>query len=96
VGAGFNTIMRLEVRTGAIKSFVPDGQSTVQEHFHIPSGTAGHEGYLAFIVDRHAENQSEVFVLEARSPDKGPLARIKVPFRLRVGVHGNWIPAKLL
>jgi carotenoid cleavage dioxygenase-like enzyme len=25
--------------------------------------------------------------------DKGPLARIKVPFRLRVGVHGNWIPA---
>jgi carotenoid cleavage dioxygenase-like enzyme len=84
------------VRTGKLKRFVPGPQSTVQEHFHIPSGTAGHEGFLAFIVDQHAENQSEVFVLEAGNIDKGPLARIKVPFRLRVGVHGNWVPAQLL
>lgn len=96
VGAGFNTILRLELRTGRLKSFVPDGQSTVQEHFHIPSETAGHEGYLGFIVDRHAEYQSEVFVVEAERPDKGPVARIKVPFRLRVGVHGNWVPARAL
>ena len=68
----------------------------MQEHFHIPSGTSGHEGYLGFIVDQHAENQSEVYILEAEHIDKGPLARIKVPFRLRVGVHGNWIPAQAL
>ena len=65
----------------------------MQEHFHIPAAAPGHEGYLGFIVDRHAENRSEVFVLEAANPDRGPLARIKVPFRLRVGVHGNWVPA---
>jgi carotenoid cleavage dioxygenase len=94
VGAGFNTILRLEVRTGKLKSFHPDGQSTVQEHFHIASKIPRHEGYLGFIVDRHAEVLSEVFILEAQRVDKGPIARIKVPFRMRVGVHGNWIPAE--
>jgi carotenoid cleavage dioxygenase len=94
VGAGFNTILRLEVRTGKLKSFHPDGQSTVQEHFHIASKIPRHEGYLGFIVDRHAEVLSEVFILEAQRVDKGPVARIKVPFRMRVGVHGNWIPAE--
>jgi len=93
VGAGFNTILRLEVRSGKLMSFHPDGASTVQEHFHVPSQTPGHEGYLGFIVDRHAESLSELFILEAQHIEKGPVARVKVPLRLRVGVHGNWIPA---
>jgi carotenoid cleavage dioxygenase len=93
VGAGFNTILRLEVRSGKLTSFHPDGASTVQEHFHVPSRTPEHEGYLAFIVDRHAESLSELFILEAGHIEKGPVARVKVPLRLRVGVHGNWIPA---
>jgi carotenoid cleavage dioxygenase len=96
VGAGFNTILRLEVRTGKLKSFVPGPTSTVQEQFHIPSATRGHEGYLGFIVDQHAENQSEMFITEAEHLDKGPVARIKVPFRLRVGVHGNWVDSATL
>jgi carotenoid cleavage dioxygenase len=96
VGAGFNTILRLEVRTGKLKSYVPGPTSTVQEHVHIRSATPGHEGYLGFICDKHAQNQSEVYVLEAEHIEKGPLARIKVPFRMRVGVHGNWIPAGAL
>ncbi len=96
VGPGFNTILRIEVRSGKLKRFVPDGASTVQEHVHIASKQPGHEGYLGFIVDRHAENLSEFFLLEAQQPDKGPIARIKIPFRLRVGVHGNWVPAEAL
>ncbi len=84
------------MRSGKLKRFVPDGASTVQEHVHIPSSQPGHEGYLGFIVDRHAESLSEFFLLEAEHPDKGPIARIKVPFRLRVGVHGNWVPAAAL
>src|SRR5262249_6939584 len=65
VGAGFNTVMRLEVRSGRTKSYAPGPGSTVQEHFHIPSAAKGHEGYLAFIVDKHAQNLSEVHVIEA-------------------------------
>lgn len=29
-------------------------------------------------------------------PYLGPVARIQVPLRLRVGVHGNWVPAAAL
>jgi carotenoid cleavage dioxygenase len=65
---------------------------TLQEHIHVPSATPGHEGYLAFIVDRHDQNLCEVFVVEAEHLDRGPIARIKVPLRLRSGVHGNWVP----
>jgi carotenoid cleavage dioxygenase len=69
---------------------------TVQEHVHIPSSKPGHEGYLVYIVDRHDENQAELHVTEAEHLAKGPIARIKVPLRLRSGVHANWVPAKTL
>jgi carotenoid cleavage dioxygenase len=96
VGAGFNTILRLEINTGKLKRLPMDQHSTVQEHAHIPSSVPGHEGYLLFLVDRHDRNETEAFVVEAEHIDKGPLARIQVPLRLRVGVHGNWVPASEL
>jgi hypothetical protein len=39
---------------------------------------------------------SEVAIVEAGNIEKGAIARIKVPFRLRVQVHGNWVPANEL
>jgi carotenoid cleavage dioxygenase-like enzyme len=93
VGPGFNTIVRMEVKSGRIKRLPMDKRTTVQEHVHIPSRKPGHEGYLAFVADLHDENQSEVFIVEAEHLDKGPIARLKIPMRLRVGVHGNWVPA---
>ncbi|MEJ1965285.1 MAG: carotenoid oxygenase family protein [Gammaproteobacteria bacterium] len=94
VGAGFNELVRLEVKSGRSTTLAMDMNSTMQEHVHIPSTKPGHEGYLAFVVDRHAENLAEVFIVEAEHINKGPVARIKVPMRLRSGVHGNWVPAK--
>jgi carotenoid cleavage dioxygenase len=96
VGAGFNTILRLEVKSGKLTRLPMDQRSTVQEHVHIPSRMPGHEGYLAFLVDLHDEHRSEMFVLEAARIERGPVARIKIPLRLRVGVHGNWVPARAL
>jgi carotenoid cleavage dioxygenase-like enzyme len=96
VGAGFNTILRIEVKSGKLTRLPMDQRSTVQEHVHIPSRRPGHEGYLAFLVDRHDEYQTEMFVVEAERIERGPLARIRIPLRLRVGVHGNWVPAERL
>jgi carotenoid cleavage dioxygenase len=93
VGAGFNTIMRIEVKSGRLKRLAMDQRSTVQEHCHIPSQQPGHEGYLLFLVDRHDEGLTEAFIVEAQHLDPGPIARIYFPLRLRVGVHGNWVPA---
>ena len=96
VGAGFNTILRLEVTSGKLKRLPMSSGSTVQEHAHIPSKVPDHEGYLLFVVDRHDQFLSEVFIVEAEHLDRGPIARIKIPLRLRVGVHGNWVTASRL
>jgi len=94
VGAGFNTIVRMEVKTGKYTTLSLGPSVTVQEHVHIPSKKPGHEGYLAFVCDMHDQQLSEVAIVEAGNIEKGPIARIKVPFRLRVQVHGNWVPAE--
>jgi carotenoid cleavage dioxygenase-like enzyme len=94
VGAGFNTIVRMEVKTGKYTTLSLGPTVTVQEHVHIPSKQPGHEGYLAFVCDMHDQQLSEVAIVEAQHIEKGPIARIKVPFRLRVQVHGNWVPAE--
>jgi carotenoid cleavage dioxygenase-like enzyme len=94
VGAGFNTIVRMQVKTGKYTTLSLGPTVTVQEHVHIPSKKPGHEGYLAFVCDMHDQQLSEVAIVEAEHIEKGPIARIKVPFRLRVQVHGNWVPAE--
>jgi carotenoid cleavage dioxygenase-like enzyme len=94
VGPGFNTIVRMEVKTGKYTTLSLGPTVTVQEHIHIPSKQPGHEGYLVFVCDMHDQQLSEVAIVEAEHIEKGPIARIKVPFRLRVQVHGNWVPAE--
>ena len=86
----------MEVKTGKYKTLGLGPTVTVQEHIHIPSKQPGHEGYLAFVCDMHDQQLSEVAIVEAEHIEKGPIARIKVPFRLRVQVHGNWVPAEEL
>lgn len=96
VGAGFNTIVRMEVKTGKHTTLSLGPNATVQEHIHIPSKQPGHEGYLAFVVDLHDQNLSEIAVVEAANLEKGPICRIKIPFRLRVQVHGTWVESSAL
>jgi carotenoid cleavage dioxygenase-like enzyme len=96
VGAGFNTLARIETKTGRMTTYFPGQNRTMQEHVHVASAQPGHEGYLMHIIDRHDENQAEVHVLEAEHIDKGAIATIKIPMRLRSGVHGNWASAQAL
>jgi carotenoid cleavage dioxygenase-like enzyme len=96
VGAGFNTVLRLEVKSGRLTGLAMPPGTTVQEEVHIPSKKPGHEGYLAFVVDLHEKNLSQMWIVAAQHLAKGPIARIQIPLRLRVAVHGNWVPAEQL
>ncbi len=91
VGIGFNAVARIDVRTGELRPYAPGARNTVQEAVHLPSKQAGHEGYLLFVVDFHDTMSSEVHLLAAEHPERGPLARIKLPLRLRNQVHGAWV-----
>ena len=96
VGAGFNSLLRLEVKSGKLKSYSDGPHSTLSEPIHIPSKKPGHEGYLALVADNHENYLSEVWVMEAGAVEKGPIARIKLPMRQRNQVHGNWVEADRL
>jgi carotenoid cleavage dioxygenase len=92
VGVGFNTLHRLNVKTGERRSYSAGPGTTIQEHIHIPSRQEGHEGYLLFMVDFHPTMSSEAHLVEAAHPENGPIARIQIPFRQRNQVHGSWVP----
>ena len=94
VGAGFNAVSRIELKTGMLRTLPMDHRTTVQEHVHIPSRQKGHEGYLAFVADIHDEPYSQVWIVEADKLEHGPIAKLRLPLRLRVGVHGNWVPSE--
>jgi carotenoid cleavage dioxygenase len=96
VMVAFNTLSRINVKTGELRSFSAGPGTTCNEHIHVPSKKPGHEGYLIYISDNAETTLAEVIVLEAEHPEKGPLARIKMPIRLRAQVHGNWVAADVL
>jgi carotenoid cleavage dioxygenase len=89
--AGFNCLLRVNVKTGAVRAWAqPD--TTLQEPVLIRARQSGHEGYLAVVCDMHATNTAEILLFEASAIERGPIARMKIPLRLRSGVHGNWVP----
>jgi len=92
VGLGFNAIARVDVRTGELRVYAPGPHFTVQEHVHVPSAQPGHEGYLLFVVDDHQAMGCEAQIISAEHPERGPVARIALPLRLRDQIHGAWVP----
>lgn len=92
--AGFNSLGRLNVRTGEMEaSFFAGPNASIQE----PQFVARHaqaaegDGYLLVIINRLDENRCDLVVLDAVTLSDGPLARIKLPIRTRA-IHGNWVP----
>lgn len=94
VGAGFNTVVRVGLKTNEVTTLGLGPDRAINEPIHIPSTQAGHEGYLAAVVDTHSTMSSELWFLEASDIAKGAIAKVKLPFRLRPQVHGTWVPAE--
>jgi carotenoid cleavage dioxygenase len=72
------------------------GDLSVGEPAFAPS--PGHpddgQGYwLTFATDR-TDERSWLLVLPAEEPESGPLARIRIPVRVPLGLHGNWLPTQ--
>ena len=46
------------------------------------------------VVNRLAENHSDLAVLDARNVSAGPVALFRMPVRVRMAFHGTWVPAE--
>lgn len=72
--------------------FVGDVQG-LQECCFVPrrAGAAEGDGYLIGVVNNYGEHKSDLVVVDAQALEKGAIATLKLPFRLRPGSHGTWV-----
>ena len=67
---------------------------------NLPYGTLAANligGYLIGIADHRKENgRSDLILVDTRDLAAGPVARIKMPYRVVGQVHGFWVPGDQL
>jgi len=87
-----NRIGHIEFSTGKQTSWWAGPQSLIQEPCFVPRSADAPEGdgYVIALVDNLVTNYSDLVILDARHVADGPVARAKLPFRMRSGLHGNW------
>jgi carotenoid cleavage dioxygenase len=51
---------------------------------------------LIGLANRHAEQRTDLLILDAERLGAGPIATVKLPIKLRNGVHGHYVPGHLL
>jgi carotenoid cleavage dioxygenase-like enzyme len=94
MGPPFNSIFHRDDDTGIRTGYYVGEDSAPEEPVFVPkSADAGEgEGYLLSLVGRRAENRNDMIILDALDVAAGPIATLRIPFRLRYGFHGTWIP----
>ena len=92
MGPPFNSIVHRDDHTGLQTGYFVGEHSAPEEPVFVPRGSGEGEGWLLSLVGRRAENRNDMVVLDALDVGAGPVATIKIPFRLRYGFHGTWVP----
>ncbi|MFZ1988838.1 MAG: carotenoid oxygenase family protein [Alphaproteobacteria bacterium] len=92
MGPGFNLVGKLDTKTRKSQTWTPPEGCSFQEPQFVPTGAGEDDGYVVCAINHFVEMLTEVGVFDAKRFDKGPIARIRMPMRLRPGVHGTWVP----
>ena len=95
MGFFFNTFLTMDMSTGKYQSWFAGDTSSTQEPVFAPKrlDAPEGEGYVIGVVNRRAEHRSDLVILDAQHMADGPVATVKLPVRLKYGIHGNWVPA---
>ena len=95
MGFFFNTFLTMDMSTGKYDAWFCGDTSSTQEPVFAPKSANAPEGegYVIGVVNRRAENRSDLVILDAMNMAAGPMATIRIPVRLKYGIHGNWVPA---
>ena len=97
-GLVMNKIGHIDFATGNQSNWWAGSQSIIQEPCFVPRRPDAPEGdgYIIAVVDNLITNYSDLVILDAQAVEEGPVARLKLPVRLRSGLHGNWADASKL
>ncbi len=99
VGVMFNMLMRWDLRGGPPQALALPPAHSINEPVHVPSATAGHDGWLVAIVDNQTGPDTydhAAWIIEAGNVSAGAVAKIAIPKRQRPQVHGWWVSAAQL
>ncbi|MGW4912745.1 carotenoid oxygenase family protein [Streptomyces sp. NPDC004270] len=94
MGPPFNSLIHRDDHTGETTFWAPGEHAAPEEPVFVPkSADAGEgEGYLLALIGRRDQNRHDLVILDALDIAAGPVATVKIPFRLRYGFHGTWVP----
>ena len=90
-----NCWQRVDVTSGKADTYYVGPVQSLQEACFVPRNAKAAEGdgYLVGVASNYAEMRSELVIVDAMQMEQGAIATVKLPFRLRSGTHGNWMPA---
>ncbi|KAJ5930420.1 carotenoid oxygenase [Penicillium verhagenii] len=90
----FNAIGHFNVKTAEYSQFFAGPTSLVQEPIFLPRSARAPEGdgYIMVLVNRYETMTSDLVIIDTGDMST-PVATIKLPVRLRAGLHGNWVDA---
>jgi carotenoid cleavage dioxygenase-like enzyme len=91
----FNAVVKYDAESGASRAHVyPKGWYGGEAVFAPRLGSmAEDDGYLLTFVANEASGESELYVIDARDPERSPVARVQIPQRVPTGYHTWWVSA---
>jgi carotenoid cleavage dioxygenase len=97
-GLLMNTLGHYDHASGESKTWFCGPLSSLQEPCFIPRSADAPEGdgWLVMVENLLEQNLSNLLLFEATNIQDGPIATIRLPVRLRFGLHGNWTPGDQL
>ena len=92
-GLSLNAIAHFDHAAGRVGLWRTEAGCAVQEPQFVPRAPDAPEGdgWLLAVVNRLEQMHSELVLLDALRVEDGPLATLRMPMRLRAGLHGTWV-----
>ena len=87
-----NAWFRFDHHTGAIEKYSAGETHSMSEPQFVPrhAGAPEGDGYLIGVANDFREQRSELVIVDAMQLAGGAIAKVKLPFRLHMQVHGWW------
>jgi len=97
-GMFWNSIGHVDHLTNRTDTCFAGPTSSFQEPTFVPKSptSAEGEGYLLALANRYEEMRSDLLLWDAQQIADGPIATIRLPLRLRNGLHGTWVTGEQL
>ncbi|HEY1961413.1 MAG TPA: carotenoid oxygenase family protein [Rhizomicrobium sp.] len=83
----------VDAATGRARTWQAGADRALQEPCFIPKSatTPEGEGYVVQLQQHIDDGLSDLLLFDAQRVDEGPMATIRIPMRMRFGLHGNWV-----